>query len=996
MTTLFKKGLVFAVIVIFIGAGVVPSISSDVEQSNNVIKDNDGNIGSCTFDTATFYPTDDSYVSSTIPSGNNGYRINMPIRNGGSGNNWAAQPVIKFDISTIPSETDIVSASLNIFYRDYADNSPSGRELTLYRLTGDWNEETITWDNMPVHHNEITSSIYVPNSPSNWMQWDVTGDVQDFITGQTENYGWIIKDEQYWGGSDIPLMYCNSKEYGENIPYLEIETTPIADVYVDDDYNSSTPGWQYDHFDVIQDGIDAVAESGTVYVFNGTYYENVIVNKTINLTGEDRDSTVIDGGGAGDVVYVSADWVDISGFTIENGGRYGLSLDLVCNCSIIENNITSNLNDDGLNLLLSNYNTISGNIITSNYDDGIELQYSCNYNNIIDNLITSNNEDGIDLFESSEHNIVAQNTILDIRDYGVHIRNSSNNLITKNIVSNCDIGISIEIYVSNSNNNIFYHNELINNTENAYDAGTNFWDNGYPSGGNYWDDYTGVDADGDGIGDTPYDIPGGSNQDLYPLGYFQNIPPIANFTYSPSSPTDLDVIQFTDTSTDHDGVVVNWTWDFDDGNISHLQNPTHQYADDGTYLVNLTVTDNDYEYDSLNRLITVTNVPPVADANGPYTGYIYQLIQFDGSGSYDLDGTIVSYDWNFGDGHTSTGVKPTHGYASDGIFIVTLTVEDDDGDTDTNYSATVIYTHQYPPVADADGPYEGIVGEPIQFYGSATGGSKPYSWYWNFGDGYSSSLQNPIYTYGETGVYTVVLTVTDDNDNSDDDTTTATIYPENVLLADAGGPYSGFVNESVQFYGNAVGGEPPYSWYWDFENGNTSALQNPTHIYDKVGEYDVILTVTDDFGQTDNDMASVTIKSHPPNKPSKPSGPTSGKAGEEYTYSTSTTDHDGDQVYYKWYWGDKINETSGWDGPYDSGDTVTASHIWDEKGDYIIKVKAKDVHGEESPWSDPLPITMPKNKAINPFLLFLERFMERFPILEQILQPIYDKLMSLH
>ena len=134
------------------------------------------------------------------------------------------------------------------------------------------------------------------------------------------------------------------------------------------------------------------------------------------------------------------------------------------------------------------------------------------------------------------------------------------------------------------------------------------------------------------------------------------------------------------------------------------------------------------------------------------------------------------------------------------------------------------------------------------------------------------------------------------------------------------------------------------------------------------------------------------IDNLPPVKPSMPSGPISGKAGTFYSYSSSTTDPDGDQVWYKWDWGD---ETSGWDGPYDSDDTVTASHIWDEKGDYIIKVKAKDVHGEESPWSDPLPITMPKNKAINPFILFFERLIERFPILEQILQPIYDKLVNL-
>jgi len=70
----------------------------------------------------------------------------------------------------------------------------------------------------------------------------------------------------------------------------------------------------------------------------------------------------------------------------------------------------------------------------------------------------------------------------------------------------------------------------------------------------------------------------------------------------------------------------------------------------------------------------------------------------------------------------------------------------------------------------------------------------------------------------------------------------------------------------------------------------------------------------------------------------------------------------------------------------------TASHIWANQGSYSVKVKAKDIHDEESVWSDPLSISMPKNKAINPLLLFFERLIERLPILEQILQPIYDKL----
>ena len=169
-----------------------------------------------------------------------------------------------------------------------------------------------------------------------------------------------------------------------------------------------------------------------------------------------------------------------------------------------------------------------------------------------------------------------------------------------------------------------------------------------------------------------------------------------------------------------------------------------------------------------------------------------------------------------------------------------------------------------------------------------------------------------------------------------------------------------------------------YNAYNISVDGSTSYYYAPAagfiiKIAQPLEEYDIVFEL----------KSTNYIEPGAPNKPAKPSGTTSGKTGEEYTYSTSTTDPDGDQVWYKWDWGDEI---SGWDEPYDSGDTVTVSHIWDEKGSYVIKVKAKDVHGKESPWSDPLPITMPKNKAINTlFLQFLEQHLRMFPILRQLL-----------
>jgi len=120
----------------------------------------------------------------------------------------------------------------------------------------------------------------------------------------------------------------------------------------------------------------------------------------------------------------------------------------------------------------------------------------------------------------------------------------------------------------------------------------------------------------------------------------------------------------------------------------------------------------------------------------------------------------------------------------------------------------------------------------------------------------------------------------------------------------------------------------------------------------------------------------------PPNQPSRPYGSTGGYAGVEFTYTSSTIDPDGDQIWFMFDWGDSTN--SGWLGPYTSGDTCEAKHTWQEKNNYNIIVKAKDDSGKESSWSDPLPITIRYsfNTLILQFLkLLFQRFPNAFPIL---------------
>jgi len=122
---------------------------------------------------------------------------------------------------------------------------------------------------------------------------------------------------------------------------------------------------------------------------------------------------------------------------------------------------------------------------------------------------------------------------------------------------------------------------------------------------------------------------------------------------------------------------------------------------------------------------------------------------------------------------------------------------------------------------------------------------------------------------------------------------------------------------------------------------------------------------------------AIAEHSNPPAKPTTPSGPESGKVGTQYTYTTSTTDPDGDKIYYMFDWGD--GTTSGWIGPLNSGATASAQKTWNIKNTYEIKVVAKDQHGVLSAWSDPLSVSMPRTVHQMKITQLLEKLLERFP-----------------
>ena len=280
---------------------------------------------------------------------------------------------------------------------------------------------------------------------------------------------------------------------------------------------------------------------------------------------------------------------------------------------------------------------------------------------------------------------------------------------------------------------------------------------------------------------------------------------------------------FADSST---GVVSSYAWNFGDGGTSTLQNPSHLYSAVGTYSVSLTVTGPGGS-DVLTRTnyIDVTEPAPISNFSGAPTSGVSPLTV----GFSDLSsGAVSSYAWTFGDGGTSTLQNPSHVYSAVGTYSVSLAVTGPGG-SDTLTRTNYIDVAEPAPVADFIGsPTSGTSPLTVGFTDASTGAVSSYAW--TFGDGGTSTLQNPSHVYSAVGVYSVSLTVTGVGGS---DALTRTNYIDVTEPAPvagfSGSPTSGISPLTVGFTDSSTGAVSSYAW--SFGDGGTSTLQSPSHLY---------------------------------------------------------------------------------------------------------------------------------------------------------------------
>lgn len=403
--------------------------------------------------------------------------------------------------------------------------------------------------------------------------------------------------------------------------------------------------------------------------------------------------------------------------------------------------------------------------------------------------------------------------------------------------------------------------------------------------------------------------------------------PVANF--GATSACAGKSISFTDSSTSKSGTITKWYYVFGDGGSASYANPTHIYTYPGNYTAKLSIENSNGCKDSIIKTVVVTSGPTAT-----YTDNGDVCLGNASVFSNTSGGTGNAYYWEFGDGNTSTTTSPTHTYTKIGTYHVKLTASNG-GCIGIDTSVITVNEQPSAGMTSVDSACSGTA---ISFKDATTGASG-LSWYWRFGDGGTSNLQNPSHTYTTTGSKVVTLIVQAGTGCVDTATKTITVLET---------PVSAFTNSTaclnqlIQFTDASTISGGTLNYLWDFGDGSaTSTLKNPTHTFSPAGSYDVSLTTTTALGCSNKLVKKVSVSTLPIATFSK----------NVFNKTATFTPTDATSASYKWKFGNG-----------DSSSVTSPSYNYTNYGHYLVTLTVTNSAGCTKTYSDSVFI---KNTGIS-------------------------------
>ena len=346
-----------------------------------------------------------------------------------------------------------------------------------------------------------------------------------------------------------------------------------------------------------------------------------------------------------------------------------------------------------------------------------------------------------------------------------------------------------------------------------------------------------------------------------------NETPLPVILSSPQSPLENEDVFFNgSTSSDGDGRIVSYSWDFGDGNTAVGERATHRYAQPGTYTVTLTVVDDLGASQAVSALLSIgNNGLPTADFSySPETPRVGDIVYLDARTSTDTDGSVVAWHWTMGNGITREGARISYAWPGAGTWPVTLAVTDNLGGEGFLTRDIVVAGNALPVAEFLYSPLSPRVDRLVTFDGSISTDEDGtiQDWRWQFGDGSTGRGRVVEHRYTRSGTFDVLLEVIDDDGGSG-------FFNDSVTVGDNMIPQAAFsflpttpkVDETVIF--NAASSSDPdgsiVAYEWDFGDGSTGIGQSVGHIFRQAATRVVSLTVTDNEGMQGTASQALTI-----------------------------------------------------------------------------------------------------------------------------------------